>query len=107
MKFKDKKLKLDLLLEWLEKGNAGNTKVLSSRLFVSPRTLRRCLDDLRDQGHEISFCMNRNTFYLEEYQTLINKNKFLSTLFHFLSILYLYICINLENNQIIIAHNLK
>lgn len=64
MKFNDKKRKLDLLLELIQKGRARNTKELSIKLDVSSRTVRRCIDELRDQGYPISFITDRNGFYL-------------------------------------------
>jgi DeoR/GlpR family transcriptional regulator of sugar metabolism len=62
MRFNDKKEKLDYLSNLLIKKKTGNTKVLSNKLCVSPRTIRRRLDELREQGYQISFCTQRSSY---------------------------------------------
>lgn len=64
MNFIDKEQKLDYLLELITKECTGNTKDLSQCICVSKRTLLRYIKELRIMGYQISFCLQRNTYYL-------------------------------------------
>ena len=64
MRFLEKKDKLDFLLVQIKKECTGNANSLSTRICVSRRTLLRYINELRDMGHYISFCQQRNTYYL-------------------------------------------
>jgi len=63
MNFTDKTQTLDHLLRLIKGENAGNVKILSGRIYVSERTLRRHISALRNMGHEIGYCMRRRTYY--------------------------------------------
>lgn len=73
MKFIDKKQKLDYLLELIQNENTGNAEKLRMNICVSPRTLFRYIDELREMGYQISFCLQRDTYYL--INDLTNKIK--------------------------------
>ena len=64
MTFTSKTEKLVFLLKLIKGGDACNTDVLSNKICVSPRTLRRYIDELRNQGHQIGYCTLRNSYYL-------------------------------------------
>jgi len=61
--FRNKQEKLNFLLELISKKQTGNAEELSKRICVSKRTLFRYLDDLRAMGYEISYCLQRETYY--------------------------------------------
>lgn len=65
-KFKDKKDKLDFLLELITEARTGNADKLSKRICVSKRTLFRYIDDLRAMGYEVSYCLQRETYHFME-----------------------------------------
>ena len=64
MKFNEKKQVMDHLLDLISKGRAGNSNELSIKLGISTRTVRRCIEELRDQGHPIHYIGGCNGFYL-------------------------------------------
>jgi len=64
MNFFEKKEKLDFLLVLISKECTGNADNLSTHINVSRRTVLRYINELRLMGHNISFCQQRNTYYL-------------------------------------------
>jgi predicted DNA-binding transcriptional regulator YafY len=64
MKFDSTKKKFDYLLELISNECTGNADDLCEKIFVSPRTLFRYLDCLREMGYQISYCLQRKTYYL-------------------------------------------
>jgi predicted transcriptional regulator len=64
MKFIDKKQKLDYLLELIQNEKTGNADNLCNQIFVSKATLKRYLQDLREMGNKISYCLQRGTYYI-------------------------------------------
>ena len=64
MKFTDKKEKFDFLLQLIESERTGNPNELAQRICVSRRGLFRFLVEIKDLGFRISYCPNRQTYYL-------------------------------------------
>jgi predicted DNA-binding transcriptional regulator YafY len=64
MKFTDKKQKLDYLLELIQKEKTGSAEDLCKQIFVSKATLKRYIQDLREMGYPISYCLHRRTYYI-------------------------------------------
>lgn len=63
MKLSKKIEKLEFLHELIESEHTGSPYQLAGRMNVSRRTLFRCLLDMKDLGHQISFCTYRQTYY--------------------------------------------
>jgi predicted DNA-binding transcriptional regulator YafY len=66
MNFVDKTEQLAYLLKLIKTGNSYNTEALYDKICVSERTLHRSIDILKRQGHQISFCSLRKSYYLIE-----------------------------------------
>lgn len=64
MKFTDKKEKFDFLLKLIESERTGNPQELAQRICVSRRGLFRFLVEIKDLGFRVSYCSNRQTYYL-------------------------------------------
>jgi predicted DNA-binding transcriptional regulator YafY len=64
MKFIDKKQKLDYLLELIQNEKTGSAEDLCKQIFVSKATFKRYLQDLREMGNKISYCLQRGTYYV-------------------------------------------
>lgn len=75
MNFNEKKQKQEYLHELIEKGCTGSVAELSKKIRVSKRTILRYIEELRDTGYQISFCRQRNTYYLIERSEKRNNLK--------------------------------
>ena len=60
--------KLDLLTELIEKECTGTALECAKKLNCSRRTFFNYLEILKEQGHDISFCRIRNTFFFDKKQ---------------------------------------
>jgi len=47
--------RLDYILELIQKGRFGTLEAAAKRFDVSTRTIKRMLQNLRDQGHPITY----------------------------------------------------
>lgn len=65
MKFGEYLEKLTILKDLIAKANTGSPKDLAKRLNVSERTVRRLIDQLKNEKTSIVFCRKRNS-YIEE-----------------------------------------
>ena len=72
MSFIEKKQRYDYLLELIEKQCTGSADELSKTICVSKRTLLRYINELRFMGYQISFCLQRNTYYFIKRNNCIN-----------------------------------
>ena len=75
MAFIEKKQKQEYLLALIEKGCTGSVGELSGKIGVSKRTVLRYIDELREMGHQIGFCLQRRTYYLIERGKVKNNCK--------------------------------
>ena len=66
MKFIEKKEKLDYMIALIKQERTGSAEEFSSHIFVSKRTLIRYIDELREMGYPIGYCIYRNTYYFIE-----------------------------------------
>ncbi|MFA6984462.1 MAG: HTH domain-containing protein [Sedimentibacter sp.] len=62
MRFIDRKRKVMYLLELIEKGNCFSAEQASIKLGCSSRTVKRMIEDLREEGHEIMYCRHTNKY---------------------------------------------
>jgi predicted DNA-binding transcriptional regulator YafY len=66
MKFIEKKEKLDYMIALIKQERTGSAEEFSNHIFVSKRTLLRYIDELRELGYQIGYCIYRNTYYFIE-----------------------------------------
>jgi DeoR/GlpR family transcriptional regulator of sugar metabolism len=65
MNFREKKERLDYLLEMIEKGRCSSLKQVAKKYDCSERTIRRMMTELKDEGHNIFYCRRTKKFYKE------------------------------------------
>lgn len=54
--------KLNYLLFLAEKRKTGTPQEIAIRFDVSERTVRRMIDNLREQGHDIRYCRTARSY---------------------------------------------
>jgi biotin operon repressor len=65
MKFIERKQKLVYLLKMIEKGRCISLEQISEKFECSKRTIRRMIEELREDGHNIKYCRTNQKFYKE------------------------------------------
>lgn len=65
MKFIERKQKLEYLLVMIEKGRCISLEQVSEKFECSKRTIRRMIEELRVDGHDIQYCKTNRKFYKE------------------------------------------
>ena len=65
MKFIERKQKLEYLLVIIEKGWCLSLDQVSIKFDCSKRTIRRMIEELREDGHDIRYCKTNQKFYKE------------------------------------------
>jgi biotin operon repressor len=66
MTYKERKEKMEYLLERIEKGWCSNLDLFAVKSNCSKRTVERMLFDLRDDGYEIKYCRVPNRYYIDK-----------------------------------------
>lgn len=65
MGYQDYIRKMSYLVDMVKKGNTGDANCIACKLCVSRRTVFRYLDELRENGAEISFSKFENSYVLK------------------------------------------
>ena len=53
-------------MELIEKGRFGTLEAAAKRFSVSTRTVKRMLDHLREQGHDVQFDRKRKKYFIKK-----------------------------------------
>jgi len=65
MKFTERKQKLEYLLIMIEKGRCLSLEQVSEKFGCSKRTIRRMIEELKEDGYNIQYCRTNQKFYKE------------------------------------------
>lgn len=68
MKFIEYSEKLDAIKYMAKRHRTGSPCQLASRLNVSPRTIRRMIQQLKVQGYQIAYDRFRNSYVISEQE---------------------------------------
>lgn len=68
MDYRSYEIRLAYILELIEKGRFGTIESAAKRFSISTRTVKRMLNHLREQGHDIRYDRRQNKY-------LINKDE--------------------------------
>ncbi len=66
MTYKERKQKMEYLLERIEKNWCHNLALFATKSNCSKRTVERMLSDLREEGHDIRYCRIQNRYFIDK-----------------------------------------
>ncbi|WP_170113695.1 DeoR family transcriptional regulator [Mucilaginibacter yixingensis] len=66
MDYRSYEQRLAYILELLEKGRFGSLDAAAIRFCVSTRTVKRMLNHLRENGHQIVYDRSANKYFLKK-----------------------------------------
>ena len=65
MNFIERKKRLDYLLEMIEKGQCISTHQVAEKFNCCSKTVKRLIDELREEGHKVKYCKSARKFLLK------------------------------------------
>ena len=68
MDYRSYLIRLNYVLELIEKNRFISVESAAQRFSVSTRTVKRMLDHLREQGHDIRYDRKKNKYYINKEQ---------------------------------------
>jgi predicted DNA-binding transcriptional regulator YafY len=66
MDYRSYEIRLAYILELIEKGRFGTLEAAARRFSISTRTLKRMLDHLREQGHDVQFDRKTKRYFIKK-----------------------------------------
>lgn len=66
MTYRERKEKLEYLLDRIEKGWCYDLAIAAEKFSCSKRTVERMLNDLRAEGYSIKYCRKINRYFIEK-----------------------------------------
>jgi predicted DNA-binding transcriptional regulator YafY len=66
MDYRSYEIRLAYILELIEKGRFGSLESAARRFSISTRTVKRMLNHLREQGHDIRFDRKQKKYFLKK-----------------------------------------
>jgi predicted DNA-binding transcriptional regulator YafY len=66
MDYRAYEIRLAYVLELIQKGRFGSLESAAKRFSISTRTVKRMLNHLRDQGHEIQFDRKQKKYFIKK-----------------------------------------
>ena len=66
MDYRSYEIRLSYVLELIEKGRFGSLETTAKRFSVSTRTVKRMLNHLREQGHQVQFDRKQKKYYIKK-----------------------------------------
>lgn len=65
MNFRERKQRLDYLLEMVEKGQCISLMQIAEKFNCSESTVKRMITELRDEGYNIKYCKLNRKFLIK------------------------------------------
>jgi predicted DNA-binding transcriptional regulator YafY len=66
MDYRSYEIRLTYILELIEKNRFGSLESTARRFSVSTRTIKRMLDHLREQGHDIRYDRRQKKYFIKK-----------------------------------------
>jgi|CryBogDrversion2_7_1035282.scaffolds.fasta_scaffold63456_2 predicted DNA-binding transcriptional regulator YafY len=66
MDYRSYQIRLNYVLELIEKNRFISVESAAKRFSVSTRTVKRMLDHLRDQGHDVQYDRKKKKYFIKK-----------------------------------------
>jgi predicted DNA-binding transcriptional regulator YafY len=66
MDYRSYQIRLNYVLELIEKNRFISVESAAQRFSVSTRTVKRMLDHLRDQGHDVQYDRKKKKYFIKK-----------------------------------------